>query len=162
MNNTKHFRPLSLMVLAAAAALVACNGITGVGGNDPCFDADKTVVGDATTPGDVRIHLVNDTQTTGMTAVFNANGQNQTCDPVLTDPATPTNVVFRLGVGDDVQVSFSADGNQPITHTCYLSADAFGEAVGTPGNAWIGVFMGAQESSVTCETGFEFSGITAP
>lgn len=143
-----------LVAIAIALGLGACDGITG-SGDDPCFDADKTQDVDM---DDVRIHVINDSGTGNVSASFSGpNGQTQLCDPVRTDIATPTNVVFFLDVGDNVTISFSSPDVVDVSHTCVLTADAYGPAEGSPGNAFVGITMGPAESTLVCEAGFEFS-----
>lgn len=157
LDSLPHARPVRLLSLAALVALLACDSITG-SGDDPCFDADKTQSIDT---DDVRIHISNFSETQLLTAAFDGpRGQTQVCNPVRTDPATPTNVVFLMDVGETVRITFDAPQTVGVSHVCVLSADAYGPAVGSPGNAFVSVFMGGTESSITCDGGFEPSAKT--
>jgi hypothetical protein len=69
--------------------------------------------------------------------------QTQRCAPVSTDIAAPTNVVFKAQIGDTVSVRLEhgdlAEGDQSVE--CQVTQDAFGEAIGTPGNVFVNGFI---------------------
>jgi hypothetical protein len=114
---------------------------------DPCEHGDKT----DDPEDDIRVHLMLNTGPEGLKAVFELEpgppagagplspAQSQTCDPVSTDIAGPTNVVLLARVGDVVRVELQHDDLDSRDHSveCRVTPDAFGPAIGTPGNVFI-------------------------